>query len=760
MISKDRHLLGYCDRISVRAGDTIQFMISALGVDQVNAQMVRLIHGDEHPDGPGYIDSPVSCPVNGQVRVAPQFTQVGSFAQVSNPSSPLAVNGPFTLYAYIWPTTPKTHRQALLGRWHASHKAGYSLAIDASGHLEFRLGDGISEAAVTSPTPLRARCWYLVVASYDPGSRSLRIFQDGMISTYNSIISPALPYEYRGAAEVIAAVRPRIDNDIPFLIAGASFDNSNGRNSVGDLFNGKIDRCGVVGRVLLDSELLALSESVSATSNISGAIASWNPTIGYGAEGIGDRIVDEGPHQLHADGYNRPIRAMTGVNWTGRDDCYRLAPEQYGGVHYHEDALIDCHWHPVCRWTIPLDLPSGCYALKLNGPDMEEHIPFFVRATVQKAPIAVLMPTATYLAYANEQIAFSSPLVQPVFGRTPIVSAADQIRLEMPELGLSTYDCHLDGEGVCFSSYRRPVPNMRPKYRMAMGSAWAYPADLSIIGWLEAKGYHYEVVCDEDLHREGVSCIASYRLLISGSHPEYYSEKMLDATQQFTQRGGRLIYTGGNGYYWVSCFRENEPWCMEVRKLDSGTRTWQAMPGEYYNQTEAVRGGAWRNRGRAPQKLVGVGFTAQGFDLSQPYTKLSDAEDPAVSWIFDGVQATQFGATGLALGGAAGLEVDRYDLFLGTPPTARLLATACGLSDNYPHVSEEVYANSAGQGATADHQCRADLVYFRTCNGGAVFSTGSIAWASALPVNGFDNDVSTIMTNVVNAFVTRVDLAD
>ncbi|MEK7426104.1 MAG: hypothetical protein AAB131_19960, partial [Actinomycetota bacterium] len=49
-------------------------------------------------------------------------------------------------------------------------------------------------------------------------------------------------------------------------------------------------------------------------------------------------------------------------------------------------------------------------------------------------------------------------------------------------------------------------------------------------------------------------------------------------------------------------------------------------------------------------------------------------------------------------------------------------------------------------------QVRADMTYFTAPNDGAVFSTGSIAWSSALPANGFDNNVSRVTDNVLRAF--------
>ena len=108
---------------------------------------------------------------------------------------------------------------------------------------------------------------------------------------------------------------------------------------------------------------------------------------------------------------------------------------------------------------------------------------------------------------------------------------------------------------------------------------------------------------------------------------------------------------------------------------------------------------------------------------------------------------------GLGLGGAAGLELDRYDLALGTPPHAHLLAASFNHSDNYPLVSEEVAYAFPGRGGTQDPQVRGDIVYFTTPEGGSVFAAGSIAWSQALPVNGGQNNVSRILANVLSHFV-------
>jgi N,N-dimethylformamidase len=148
---------------------------------------------------------------------------------------------------------------------------------------------------------------------------------------------------------------------------------------------------------------------------------------------------------------------------------------------------------------------------------------------------------------------------------------------------------------------------------------------------------------------------------------------------------------------------------------------------------------------------MGVGFTSEGMDESKPYRTLPDAIDPAVAWVMRGVQDEVFGDTGLGLNGASGLELDRYDRAWGTPPHTWLLAASEGQhSDHYPHVSEEIMFNYPGLAGTQDFQVRGDVTLFTTTGHGAVFSTGSIAWGQALPINA---DISRITRNVLERFM-------
>ena len=64
---------------------------------------------------------------------------------------------------------------------------------------------------------------------------------------------------------------------------------------------------------------------------------------------------------------------------------------------------------------------------------------------------------------------------------------------------------------------------------------------------------------------------------------------------------------------------------MEVRKLDSGMCAWRARAGEHYLQTTGGKSGIWKSKGRAPQKMVGVGFIAEGFETSAPLERCQAA---------------------------------------------------------------------------------------------------------------------------------------
>ena len=275
-----------------------------------------------------------------------------------------------------------------------------------------------------------------------------------------------------------------------------------------------------------------------------------------------------------------------------------------------------------------------------------------------------------------------------------------------------------------------------------------------ITDWLEAKGHSYDVVTDEDLHYEGLDVLAPYRVVLTGTHPEYWSTPMWDALATYEKRGGRLMYLGANGWYWRIAYHPDKPGVIEVRRAEDGIRAWAAEPGEYYHSFTGEYGGLWRRQGLPPQMIAGTGFSAQGFDISSYYLRKPDSFDPRASWIFEGVgDDKRIGDFGLVGGGAAGLELDRADRLLGTPANALVLASSEGHTDTYLVVCDEILINSPAISGSQSELVRADMVFYEIPGGGAVFSASSIAWAGSLSHNDYENNVSRITDNVLRRFV-------
>jgi N,N-dimethylformamidase len=279
---------------------------------------------------------------------------------------------------------------------------------------------------------------------------------------------------------------------------------------------------------------------------------------------------------------------------------------------------------------------------------------------------------------------------------------------------------------------------------------------MQIVDWLDRQGRAFDVVTDLDVHREGETLLRRYACVVSGTHPEYPTLSMLDAYGDYIDHGGRFVYMGGNGLYWVTAYDPEDDQVIEIRRW-GGSQAWQARPGEYYLSFTGELGGLWRNRGRAPQKTVGVGFVAAGLvDAGATYASAQDL-DPRAAWVLAGVNHEIFGARGTC-GPAAGLEIDAIDPELGSPAQTLLIATSSGRHNNDMAEARENYGMTlAAPGGGENPRVRADMTLLPVAGGGGVFSTGSIAWAGSL---AHDPHISRIFRNVLDRFSSSLPLLD
>ena len=720
-------LTGYASSWAARAGSTIEFMVSA-GVPSYRAEVVRVTGRGPQPDdevSPLSVEL-VPADINGSYPGAVCQTVSGSYGATGEIEPSRSGSG--SLYAWIYPTLPAAGRWQAIATWLGTDdEPVLALGLTADGRLALRYRDagrspsesgGLPGGELVADAPVDAWCWQYVAASADPATGRLVLLHQpaglpGERSTVSAVVASSGPASVPlGNRGYVAALRPApLTTGVTSVIDGS--------------YNGKVDGPGALPQALDADGLAALAGQ------------------------------DDPPGRMRAlDLINSPARPATGHNWTGHALDWRVRPAEYGAVWYHDDDLADAGWPPAFTWHVPSDLRSGMYAVRLTAGEYEDVIPFYVRpaAGAPTASLAVLIPTFTYTIYSN----FHHPARAASSGTPDEV--ANAYLGEHRELGLSLYCKHRDGSGVCFVSSRRPMIDSRPWHRIiTRGNAGReVSGDLYLIDWLEHEGIPYDTITDDDLHAQGAALLRPYAGIITGGHPEYTSEEMLDALAGYLDDGGNLAYLGGNGFYWVTTVAEGAPHILEVRRGRSGSRTWTGEPGEGHH-SGGEPGGHWVDRGRAPQKLVGVGFCAQGGGPGAGYERTQDSADPRAAFIFDGVAADEvIGDFGLKLGGAAGDELDRADYALGTPPDTLIVATTAGKhDDSYQRAVEEVEEMTAKAGGTHSAQVRADMTYLETPGGGSVFSVGSIAWSASLSYKDYANNVATVTRNVLSEFVRR-----
>jgi N,N-dimethylformamidase len=729
-------LMAYADAVSVRPGDQIGFKVSCDGAPSFDARIVRLLSPEAGPDSPPYRTEAIDTSANGSYPARVQPLRNGSWAMV--PTHPAITRlRSFSIQAMIWPTLPLKGRQAVIGTWNEALGTGFGLMIDANGMLELRFGSTL----LTSGVSLLTRKWYFVGASYDADTGTAVLHQD-LLADRTMTVASSVTRECQSEAGFLPGATP-------LMLAAWQAGDTDGLDGdmplVGGHFNGKIDSPRLASRALNRAEMQIVVAGPTPSGLQTALVGSWDFSQGIDT----DTIQDTTPNRLHGTTINLPARAMTGYNWDATEQNWRHAPHQYGAIHFHDDDLIDARWSEDFRFTVPPGLKSGAYSALLEAGGTEFHVPFFVRPMTRRptADIVYLASTATYTVYCNNVGRFRSVMTEALQGRLTVLDATDVLLMEHPELGYSTYDRHNDGSGICYSSRLRPATNIRPTGRL-----WNYCTDLFIIDWLERSGLSYDVVTDDDLHAEGLDLLSPYRVVVTGSHPEYASLQMMDTLDGWMRQGGRLMYLGGNGFYWRVAWHPARPGTIEVRRSEDGTRAWDAEPGEYYHSFTGEYGGLWRRMTRAPQALTGVGFISQGFDHSSYYRRTEAASDPRAAFIFAGVPEEILGDFGALQGGAAGIEIDCTDPTLGTPPHALVVARSENHSNTYELVNEEVRVGSGLTDAIINPLIHADMTFFETESGGAAFSTGSIAYAGALGHQDFNNPIARLTWNVLRRF--------
>jgi N,N-dimethylformamidase len=372
---------------------------------------------------------------------------------------------------------------------------------------------------------------------------------------------------------------------------------------------------------------------------------------------------------------------------------------------------------------VPAPARSGLYYFRaFTAPSptrpagQQFSFPWIVAPAKPAAPLAVLASNINWNAYNNFG-GRSNYIHADGFPPTPTINSRDELKRYNDD-GFFTWGA----DDYPPLSFDRPEPFNHIDFgeeitdpiegRQACHLA---PAEWRLLGWLEREGFHYDYYAETQLD-DGTLDLDAYKALVLSVHPEYWTRRMFDRVKDWVfNRGGQLLYLGGNG---LNCEVELRPDGSvihrngKLRGLDLAGLGGKESRMHIRHQSEA--------------SLLGVVFTPAGAMTGAPYCVVDGSH-----WIFEGTglkTGDVFGEQCLhqrCAGGASGHETDK-------------------ISPESPK-NVQVLAQGMNPGAGG-----ADMVIFDTPSGGSVFSAGSINYVAALPVDAF---VSRIAARVLRRFL-------
>ena len=423
-----------------------------------------------------------------------------------------------------------------------------------------------------------------------------------------------------------------------------------------------------------------------------------------------------------------------------------------------------------CGWPVALEIPvgedwrSGYYSVVLTAGEERTDAFLVVRpgAGGPRAPIVLVLSTTTWNAYndwggpslytGGTQVSFERPLARGF--------------LDKPTPARRKMQPEPDREGLWYFRWAEPLGLSV----WSGGSGWA-TWGRDFVRWAESTGYELDVAISEDLEQHP-DVLDGHRLYLSVGHDEYWSWRMREALDAFTDSGGNAAIFSGNTCFWQVRFDDahRTMTCYKYRADEDpvvGTPDERLVTGPWsdrriaWPETRTI--GLTFTRGGYSRYGLGVPRGSGAYTVWRPehwafegtdlrYGDELGRADSIVAYEVDGVELAT-GADGLPVptgadGAPDGLEV------LATAP-ARLWSQAEQPS-RYAHEPGEL-ENTAmavfGPGwrdqvhrVTNNHACIG--VFTKPNGGGTVFNAGVTDWTCGLV--GGDPDVERVTRNVLD----------
>jgi N,N-dimethylformamidase len=203
-----------------------------------------------------------------------------------------------------------------------------------------------------------------------------------------------------------------------------------------------------------------------------------------------------------------------------------------------------------CEWPMTFELTPnaahwspGFYAARVGGVAGAPYdIPFVVKRGVEPAPLALLVNVNTWNAYNSWG------------GASNYTDTASPIDL----------------------THKRPNHHLLTSSQDHSNGNHMLRSEIWMHSWLKAQGYEVDLYTDIDLEN-GIDGLADYKALILSTHPEYWSQTMMQRVSGYLDAGGRLLYLGGNAHYRPTSLRAQAPG-GDVDLMTSEITLWGSFP--------------------------------------------------------------------------------------------------------------------------------------------------------------------------------------
>jgi N,N-dimethylformamidase len=711
-------IVGYTDRASVEAGGEITCHVGLLSESnaaeaEYRAEIVRVLGWDE-ARGSERIE-PVASGIDGRYVARVESTSTGSYGTAA-----IALAGPagdgLTVEVTFMPTLFGGREQGLISICEAG--AGgleeLALTLDAARRPVLIVGSaGSGVSRLVLPTAVAAGHWYRMTGGFNAG---------GAFAAVTAVDDPDFAgVDHAGPIDFV----PEMKSPTAYFACRPSIGAEGLR--LESMFTGRLEQPGVATAAARSGDGWS---GVPAPADTDALLALWD----FGRGSASFRVHDASGNGNDGELFGLPMRSVTGSNWDRRTASAADAPDQYRAIHFFADAIEDAGWPAAFSLRVPADLRSGLYAFVLRSEEDVDTVPFVVSPSPSsRAELLLILPTATYLAYSNARWMWERVNWEVQRERTVALGRGEQILVDHPEFGASSYDQYRDGTNIAYVSWRRPNLDMRA----GQCRGESYPSDLRLIDWLERRDYRYDICTDGDLDQAGSGLLESYRVAITGTHPEYGSSRSCAALESFVSAGGRLAVLGGDVYGWRVAFSSERPWIMEVRKSDNvldesreASERRLAFTGELSGEPYAPPPSA---------RFLGTSTASMGFDAPRPYERLPASDSPEARFVFEGVAGRVIGDQSRE-GGVVFQEWDNTEEVTGFV-----------LGNGKPIALARSSAHSVATRwfGAVKRRNHAEMTFFTTGRGGAVFSAGSMAWCLCL----HNSDVSLITSNVIDRFL-------